>query len=247
MNNLIKAIFMAGAFSFACARSILAYPAVLSLSVVDTATLLVTAPDGRQTGFDPVSGLKLKGSPQSAYFVQDNSIDTDAETVDATETVYSVDYSMAQYGTYNVQLIGLKSDTYQLATSAFDGINIHPSYTVMPGVASKGSRSTFRIHFSSGPAPALMVTRMATFASTLADIGNSLELGLIDNKGTADELSREIQESESAFAKNKKREALSAFKRYVTAQNGKHISGIALQVLQEDVDSLLSPDNSTLR
>jgi hypothetical protein len=218
-------------------------PSALAFGVVDTATLLVTAPDGSRTGFDPVSGQVLKGWAQSEYFVQDNSIDTDAETVDATSTAYSVEYTLPPDGTYTVQLVGLQSGTYQLAISAYDVNGAHENYVVKPGVAAKGSSSVFQVKFFSVSGSVATVTRTATFASTLADIATSVAVGLIDNAGIADALGEKINEAASAAAEGESddaREVLHAFEAQISAQAGKHITGIAPQILEEDADFLIS-------
>ena len=69
-------------------------PSELDFAIGDYATLLVTAPDGTQTGFDPRTGTVLKGSEQSAFFADDNTIDTDEENVAPTSTTYSVQWSL---------------------------------------------------------------------------------------------------------------------------------------------------------
>jgi Putative Ig domain/FIMAH domain/Peptidase_C39 like family len=218
-------------------------PSALSLVVVDNATLLVTAPDGSQTGFDPVSGQALKGATQSAYLEQDNSIDTDTETLDATSEVYSVSYSFPEVGTYAVQLIGLKSGTYQLTINSFDVNGAHQNYIVTPGVTVNGSSSKFQLKYSPAPGAVTTVTRFATFGSTLADIANSLALGLIDNEGIANALSSTIQAASSAASGGQNQAArniLNAFLSQVNAQTGQHITGAAPQILSEDADSLVS-------
>jgi hypothetical protein len=217
-------------------------PSALDFTVVDTATLLVTAPDGSKTGFDPVSGQVLKGLPQSAYFAQDNSIDTDTETVDATSVAYSVDYSFPPDGTYTVQLVGLQSDTYQLTINAFDVNGSHENYIVKSGVATKGSSSSFQVKFSSVPGATTTVTRTATFASTLADIANSVQLGLIET-ATGGTLEGKIKEAASAVAENESddaREELYSFKKQVSMEAGTQITGAAPQVLLEDAAFLIS-------
>jgi len=83
----------------------------------------------------------------------------------------------------------------------------------------------------------------ATFQSTLADINNSLQLGLIDNQGIANSLSQKIQAAADAAARGQteaSKNILMAFKNEVSAQRSKHISDPAAQVLLEDADSLLS-------
>jgi hypothetical protein len=84
---------------------------------------------------------------------------------------------------------------------------------------------------------------VATFESTLADIGNSLQLGLIDNAGIANALSAKISAASDAASGGDSTAGsniLNAFKNQVAAQTGHHITDVAPRVLQEDADSLIS-------
>ena len=81
---------------------------------------------------------------------------------------------------------------------------------------------------------------MATYQSTIADINNSLALGLIDNAGIANSLTTKIQAAASASNSKAASGVLGAFENEVSAQTGKHITGIAPQVLQTDAASLIS-------
>jgi hypothetical protein len=66
---------------------------------------------------------------------------------------------------------------------------------------------------------------------------------LIDNAGVAGALFAKINDASDAVAGGDGKTAsnlLTAFKNQVSAQTGKHITGIAPHVLQEDADSLIS-------
>jgi hypothetical protein len=83
---------------------------------------------------------------------------------------------------------------------------------------------------------------VATFQGTLDDISNMLALGLIDNKGIAKALSSNINAASNAAAGGDKKAAeniLNAFINQVNAQSGKHISGVAPQLLLADANCLL--------
>jgi Concanavalin A-like lectin/glucanases superfamily len=81
--------------------------------------------------------------------------------------------------------------------------------------------------------------RAATFSSTLTDISNARQLGLIDNNGIANSLSQKIHAAQKATVPARNN-ILNAFKNEVTAQAGKHVTGVAVQMLLQDVNSLLS-------
>jgi hypothetical protein len=93
------------------------------------------------------------------------------------------------------------------------------------------------------PGASTSVTFTASFANTLADIANSLALGLIDNAGIADALSGKINAATQALAVSDIPDAigaLQAFNNQVNAQTGKHLTGVAPQILHQDANSLLS-------
>ena len=83
---------------------------------------------------------------------------------------------------------------------------------------------------------------VVTFQGTLDDITNTLALGLINNKGIAKALSSNINAASNAAAGGDKERAenfLNAFINQINAQTGKHISGVAPQVLLADANCLL--------
>ena len=108
------------------------------------------------------------------------------------------------------------------------------------GIAGPGSTSLFAIQLNSTPGASSRVVRVATFQSTLSDVNNSLQLGLIDNQGIANSLSQELQAAASAATQETKANILNAFKNEINAQSGKHITAVAAQTLLQDADSLLS-------
>ena len=81
--------------------------------------------------------------------------------------------------------------------------------------------------------------RTATFSSTLTDIHNARQIGLIDNTDIADLLSQKIHAAQTATL-TERHNLLNAFKDEVTAQAGQHITGTAVQTLSQDADTLLS-------
>jgi hypothetical protein len=78
----------------------------------------------------------------------------------------------------------VKANTSQPGTITFDLSNT--------GIAGPGSSSSVEVQFASTPGSTSTVVLAATFQSTLQDISNSLQLGLIDNQGIANSLSRKI-------------------------------------------------------
>jgi hypothetical protein len=218
-------------------------PSELDFSVVDSATLLVTAPDGTQTGLNPGTRQVLKGTVQAAYFAINNAVDTDVASDAPTSTTYYVEWLLPIDGSYAVQLNGLELGMYNLSIKAFDSNGKPESFVVLSGVANVGSTSSFHVQYVSTPGASLKVIRVATFDSTLADINNSSLLGLINNVGMATALTSKIRAAQFAVSSGQNQTAkniLQAFQNEVSAQTDKHITGVAPQVFQEDADSLIS-------
>jgi hypothetical protein len=110
---------------------------------------------------------------------------------------------------------------------------------LIPGIAGPGSSTSFSIQLTSAPGSTPTITVAATFSSTLADINNSLQLGLIDNQGIANSLSQKVEATQKATGNNGNN-ILKAFINEVNAQSGKHIKGAAVQVLLADANALSS-------
>jgi hypothetical protein len=130
---------------------------------------------------------------------------------------------------------------YDIEIFAFSENGSPQPRVILEGIAQQGSSTTFELEYSSQAGSTLQAKRVATFASTLADINNSLQLGLIDNQGIANSLSKKIQAASDALARGNKQASkniLGAFLSEVAAQTGKHITGVAPKVLTEDAQSL---------
>ena len=206
----------------------------------DSADLLVADPGGNLTGFDRTAAVIKKEIPRSSYgqdFVSDN------DTGQASGVTHSINLFQPIQAAYQITVTGLKAGIYNLSIASFSTDGTRQPRALLAGIAAVASNSAFQVQFSPTPGSVPSVSRIATFQSTLADITNSLALGLIDNAGIANALSQKIQAASGATAEHESddaREVLNAFKHQVNALTGKHITGVAPQVLLEDADSLLS-------
>jgi hypothetical protein len=212
----------------------------LDFALGDAADLLISAATGESTGLDLASGTIVQHIPRSAYFRDALTDDVSGEP--PTDESHLVEIFQPPQGNYQVVVNGLKLGNYSLSVRAFaqDG-SMEPSID-LPGVAGPASLSTFQIQFSSAPGSLSTAVRTATFETTLGDINSSLQLGLIDNAGIANALSSKIEAAMSAALQRQGKTArniLNAFKNQVSAQDRKHITGVAAQILQEDADWLI--------
>jgi hypothetical protein len=220
-------------------------PSVLSLSVLNNATLLVTGPDGSRTGVNLRTGETLKGSPQSAYFSVSNAIDNDEESLPPTETMHSVELYLPADGAYTVQVQGLNLGPYNLTMQTLDTNGKEQSYVITPGVANVGSSSTYVVNFLAASGARSTVSSIATFDSALADVTNSNKIGLIDDSLT-ESLTALLNVAQGASERHDRssdlleRAALDVFKQVVLVQSGRKITGVAPHVLKNDAASLIS-------
>ncbi len=90
----------------------------LDLNLKSPAELLVTAPDGSRTGFDPATGVRYSQIPHSEYMTIGIE---DAVTGDADPDPQKImEINRGAPGTYLVQVTGTGSGTYTLEAERFD-------------------------------------------------------------------------------------------------------------------------------
>jgi hypothetical protein len=203
--------------------------------------LLLVAPNGSQTGFDPKTQTRANEIVASAY-ATDQLEDGSGATVDSG-VFHSIQVRQPAQGTYSVVVSGVAASPYTLRIVPYSQDASNQPPLLVPGIAGIGSTSTFTVQFDplSGSVP--QVTRIATFLNTLADIQNGLQLGLIANEGVANSLSQKIDAAADAVARGQRttsRNILDAFKSEVQAQTGNHLTSVASEVLVEDADYLIS-------
>ncbi len=213
----------------------------LGIAVNSGADLLVTDPNGNLTGRNLNSGDIVQAIPGSAYF--SDSMDDDGMGVPAIDVVRQVPIFQPQQGTYFVQVNGTKLSTYSLSISTFLQDGGAQSAVALGGIEGPGSTTSYSVQFASSPGSISTTTLIASFASTLADINNALQLGLIDNSGIANSLSQKISAAQKATGSTRTN-ILNAFKNEVNAQAGKHVTGVAVEVFLQDATSLISQNGS---
>src|ERR1700693_2862806 len=207
----------------------------LDLAVGDAAEFLVVDPSQRGTGSDPATGQVTEQIPRSVYFR--DGLEDDVTGAHPTAVAHFADVFQPSQGLYKITITGLKLGTYTLSTRMFSQDGSPQPERTLVGIAGVGSTSSVSLELSPSPGAVPRVKRLATFAGTLADISNSLQLGLIDNRGIATSLAQEILAAQRAAGLSRGN-ILAAFEREVKAQAGKHVTAIVVQVLLEDAASL---------
>lgn len=206
-----------------------------NLAAGNAVDILVIDASGRRTGFDTNSKERVQDIPQSAYFV--DAVHDDITGEPAAEEGHQVQIYQPTEGIYRIILVGRALGTYSLSLNVFSKIGVRKLIEV-EGVAAPESASMFDVSVRTTPGASSEVTRITTFAATLADIATSQQLGLIANKGIVNSLSLKLRNAERA-SEPARSNLLKAFKSEVTALAEKQIKGGAVQILLEDADSLL--------
>jgi hypothetical protein len=211
----------------------------LSINAYSPINLLLVDASGRRTGLDPLTGLVLNEIPNSSYVI--NSLGDDLHPGTSTPPVKRIEVLNPVAGNYTLEANGTGSGTFTLQFLAASARNKGLAReTTAVGVINSGATSVYQLSYSyltSGPP--LTVQQIVSFQSTFADIDTSLQLGLIDNSGIANSLSEKIEAAQNANGPARNN-ILNAFKNEVNVQSGKHITGIAPQVLLQDGDSLIA-------
>jgi|SRR3954463_2303619 len=99
---------------------------------------------------------------------------------------------VANCATDSVAVIDTNTNTISLAVHTFGTDGNTQSDEQLLGITSPGTASTFEINYVSTPGSPSIIIRVATVDSTLKDIDNSLQLGLIDNRGVANSLAKKV-------------------------------------------------------
>ncbi len=162
----------------------------LTINIAD-ARLLVTDSTGRRTGIDPATGEEFLEIPRAVHYA--DAIDDDVTGEAAVVTVFSVEIPRPSEGTYRVLVGGLKQGARRLQVGAVtvEG-DVQRPLLKAPVILEVGSTSLFEVEYFSSPGATSRLTRLATFESTLEDISNCFEQGLIPDEATANELTQRI-------------------------------------------------------
>ena len=123
----------------------------LDLAIDHNATLMVTGPDGTQTGLNPGTGNILQNIPNSAYYIDQYQ---DAQTLDltgpveVTESAHILNIFQPNPGMYRIVVSGSGTGPYKLSVRPFaqDGSAQQPINLV--GLAEVGSLATYFVEYS---------------------------------------------------------------------------------------------------
>jgi len=126
--------------------------------------LLLTAPDGSQTGFNPLTNTIVHLIPSSAYLIN-QLIDDETHGPPLTPELKELAVFGPSGGQYTLQVISTGNGPYTIDITAYDnaGTQQVQSFT---GTAATGVTSQFKIGYSSTPGVALTVVPVDTIPPT---------------------------------------------------------------------------------
>jgi hypothetical protein len=210
----------------------------LNISTSDTADLLLVDSLGNSTGFDAQVGQVVENIPNSVHFI--DSLENDLTGVSPSHATNSIHLFQPTPGTYRLVLAGLQPGLFSVSIKVFNQDGSAQPGVAITALASLGSTSALQLQLLTAPGTNTGVVRAATYDSALADIANSLEQGLIDNAGIANSLAAKLQAAEAAGSPQQRLDVLGAFESELSAQSGKHIDPVAVQILSEDAMFLMN-------
>jgi hypothetical protein len=217
-----------------------------NLDAIDISTgnnevgLTLTASDGSQPGFDPTNG-SVQRIGNSAYAV-DALLDDETGTAIKGPSSFLV-VSSPVAGEYGLTVTGFKLGKYTINLNSYlQNGTIQPTVTLQ-GFAAPGAASRFQVQLTTIPGVVPDVTRLATPASALADLENSLSLGLITNHRLAESLSETLRRAEKEDKEGECHEARNILRHFIDEIEdhiGRGIDQLTAQVLTEDAEYLIS-------
>src|SRR5205814_9874026 len=119
--------------------------------------------------------------PRTVHFV--DATDDELTGAARASTMHLVNAFQPAVGNYQLIVTGLRPGLYALTINGRSSDGTAQPMIQVPGVTGVGSTSAFQIQYSSTPGATSSVVTVATLPGTLADLANSLQLGLIDNAG----------------------------------------------------------------
>jgi len=226
---------------------------------------LITDPQGRRTGYDPVSKQEVEEFP-AAFDFSLAVIDGVPKFIrDEQNDLFhgSADFNLIP-GTYTIEVFGVVLTAYDLVIrisriipgegpvrvdiktvtpEQIAAIKARSTALEFEGVIDKGLTSKFQFTYTSDPTkPAGTAMKVVTPSSLKQDIILSRKIGWIDNDGIMQSLLKKVEAMEASIARGNiktARNQLNAFINEVNAQKGKHIESY------DPTPGYTSPDPAT--
>ena len=215
----------------------------LTIGAHSPVQLLITDPQGNQTGYVESTGGISENIPESFYGVEPGIAPVDGQSPASDETKYFQQINPS-VGEYIVKIIGTGDGSYTLNFSKTDE-QASVSTQIVKGYTKKGTTETYHIQYSPDATEPPVAKKEVTFSILKSDLQKLYEQKLIDNKGIYLSLDVQVDLAIKAEKLNTKlgdRLAITLLKTFLLelkAQRGKHVKEDAYQILNYDADYLL--------
>jgi hypothetical protein len=199
--------------------------------------LVLTAPDGAQTGLNPLTDLRSSSIPQSGYGDFSSLANDRNHALAPLPPSKTVAVVGPASGDYMLQVIGTGTGPFVLDFVAYDS-NGNRTLKTATGNARPGLVLDYGIKYSSVPGSALEIKQPLSIADVIAAVQLARQQGLIRNDGLANSLIKKLEAADAATARGGTAAAkniLNAFANEVLAQSGKQIKTDTAAILIQDV------------
>jgi hypothetical protein len=203
----------------------------LNVSVDQRAAVLLSDNLGRRTGFDAEADVEREEIPASAHF--QDALDDDVDLTTASEYSDSVAVFQPAAATHQVKVAGLTTGIYTVTVHPFRSDGSSQGPVSFSGISGPGGSVSLRVQLAVLPGSTTTIVRQASFPGTLQDIAACRAQGLITKLSVAKTLTRSINKAATA---RKAKARTAALKKYMTTltRNARHLTPVALQILQQD-------------
>lgn len=125
---------------------------IVVINMHSPADVLVTSPDGKRAGFDPVTGQFLSEIPGSSYS-DEGGIEADDGSGRTTPEFRSLQISVPVGGEYQILLSGTGTGAYRMEIITRDGSNLYATQNIF-GTIATGNTQRFSMLYSATQAEA---------------------------------------------------------------------------------------------
>ncbi|MEW6088075.1 MAG: C39 family peptidase [bacterium] len=200
--------------------------------------LLLTDPQGKRLGFDPITKTIVNDGLNGFYGAGD-AVD---ERITDPGKQLTVDI---EEGNYSLQTYGTGVGPYTLYIGIIlpklAGEKLEEVDAVFTGITREGAIADYPITITTSPETS-KVEHIITLTSMKEDVEILFQLEEIDNEGIKNSLLKKLETAVQAMDKgdtNTIENILGAFKNEIEAQKGKHITEKGAKILLDDADYLV--------
>jgi len=212
----------------------------ISLHLASPAELLVTDPQGRKLGKDPINNISYNEIPNASYYQEGigNPFPEEPISIEESKNIWIAD---PIDGKYDIKIIGTDPGTYSLGFLTYNNIGESTDVS-FEAVTNIGVISNYSIDYSSIPEEPTIIERIINIQDVITEIEIGRQLNLIDNNGIKNSLIKKLDNAQRQIELNRKNTAtniLNAFINEVEAQKGKYINLNFAELLIDDAQYII--------